>query len=193
MKYARQHGLTKRESEIADGLAQGLTNKQIAAKLGISPFTIRDALSSVFRKLEVKNRLEAALVLIRNSTPSPLHLSDSALNRELLESSWSAKHAPLVQHFEKRKDAMRNIQVSELMELPRSRFETVEATTASRKSQIVEMTANEIDSVSGGDAYADGLMCVGGFVGYLASDGLLALTGWGLAAMGACYAWYQDF
>lgn len=85
MEHARQHGLTRRESEIANRLTQGLTNKQIAAELGISPFTIRDMLSSIFRKLEVGNRLEAALVLTKNSVPDALHLSDSSLNRKLLE------------------------------------------------------------------------------------------------------------
>ncbi|HKS13523.1 MAG TPA: LuxR C-terminal-related transcriptional regulator [Pseudomonas sp.] len=59
--------LTPRELEIVRLLARGLTNKQIAAALAISDFTVRDHLTRVFRKAQVSSRLELI-------TRLPLHL-----------------------------------------------------------------------------------------------------------------------
>ena len=53
--------LTKREQEIMILLVQGMSNKDIAARLGNSPFTVRDSLSTIFRKLQVTNRMEAVI------------------------------------------------------------------------------------------------------------------------------------
>jgi len=50
--------LTKREREIIDLIAQGLKNKEIAARLSISPATVRHHLSAIFAKLEVPDRLK---------------------------------------------------------------------------------------------------------------------------------------
>lgn len=43
-------GLTKREAELCTLLVQGLTNEAIAARMGISPGTLRNMVSSVYRK-----------------------------------------------------------------------------------------------------------------------------------------------
>lgn len=55
--------LTVREKEIADCLALGFSNKQIAWKLGISNQTVRNHLSVIFIKLNVRNRTQAALLI----------------------------------------------------------------------------------------------------------------------------------
>lgn len=52
-------GLTDREADILLGIAQGRTNKQIAASLYVSPFTVKTHLQHLYRKLEVENRTEA--------------------------------------------------------------------------------------------------------------------------------------
>jgi DNA-binding CsgD family transcriptional regulator len=52
-------GLTNRETEILVGIAQGRTNKQIAANLYVSPFTIKTHLQHVYRKLGAESRTEA--------------------------------------------------------------------------------------------------------------------------------------
>lgn len=52
-------GLTNREAEILLGVAQGKTNKQIAASLYVSPFTVKTHLQHVYRKLGVESRTEA--------------------------------------------------------------------------------------------------------------------------------------
>jgi LuxR family maltose regulon positive regulatory protein len=51
--------LTNREFEILDLLAQRLRNKEIAAKLFISPGTIKSHLNNIYRKLNVTGRLQA--------------------------------------------------------------------------------------------------------------------------------------
>jgi len=51
--------LTNREREILALLADGLGNKQIAARLGISPNTVKTHLELLFEKLGVSSRAEA--------------------------------------------------------------------------------------------------------------------------------------
>ena len=55
--------LTVREREIAECLCDGLSNKQIAAKLHIALPTVKNHVHSVLGKLEVSHRTEAARAL----------------------------------------------------------------------------------------------------------------------------------
>jgi pimeloyl-ACP methyl ester carboxylesterase/DNA-binding CsgD family transcriptional regulator len=52
-------GLTAREREILDLIAQGLANPGIAERLGISPHTLRNHISSIFDKIGASTRAEA--------------------------------------------------------------------------------------------------------------------------------------
>lgn len=54
----RSSPYTARQTEILVLLAQGRTNKQIAAELGISDFTVRDHVSSLLRLCGATNRTE---------------------------------------------------------------------------------------------------------------------------------------
>jgi signal transduction histidine kinase/DNA-binding CsgD family transcriptional regulator len=53
--------LTSRERDVLAGVAAGLTNKQIAARLGISDRTVQFHLGNVLSKLGVASRTEAAV------------------------------------------------------------------------------------------------------------------------------------
>jgi DNA-binding CsgD family transcriptional regulator len=53
--------LTPREAQILDAIADGLTNKAIARRLGISLHTVKFHLESVFRKLGARTRTEAVV------------------------------------------------------------------------------------------------------------------------------------
>jgi DNA-binding NarL/FixJ family response regulator len=55
--------LTSREKEAAEQAAKGLSNKEIARILDVTPRTVKAHLASVFEKLQVKDRLHLALVL----------------------------------------------------------------------------------------------------------------------------------
>ena len=56
--------LTRREKEILALVAGGLKNRQIGDKLHISERTVKVHLNNVFRKIEVEDRLQAALYAI---------------------------------------------------------------------------------------------------------------------------------
>lgn len=51
--------LSEREQQVLALIAAGATNAEIAADLDISPHTVKDHASSVYRKLGVRNRSEA--------------------------------------------------------------------------------------------------------------------------------------
>jgi len=51
--------LTPREAQVLDAIADGLTNKAIARRLGISLHTVKFHVESVFRKLGASTRTEA--------------------------------------------------------------------------------------------------------------------------------------
>ena len=54
--------LTPREREILEGLAAGLSNKEIGEKLFLSEKTVKHYMTNVLQKLQVRNRVEAALL-----------------------------------------------------------------------------------------------------------------------------------
>ncbi len=54
------HGLTKREVQIADLAAQGLSNREIGDRLSLSDRTVEHHLSAVFAKIGVRSRVELA-------------------------------------------------------------------------------------------------------------------------------------
>jgi two-component system response regulator DesR len=51
--------LSDREREVLDLIAQGATNPEIASRLFLSPHTVKEHTSSLYRKLKVRNRAEA--------------------------------------------------------------------------------------------------------------------------------------
>ena len=58
---AEVEGLSPREREILELLAEGFPNKQIAARVGLTDGTVRWHLRHVYNKLHVRSRTEAAL------------------------------------------------------------------------------------------------------------------------------------
>ena len=52
--------LSAREDEVLASLAGGLTDREIAERLGISPRTVETHVGSILRKLGVRNRAQAA-------------------------------------------------------------------------------------------------------------------------------------
>jgi DNA-binding NarL/FixJ family response regulator len=55
--------LTVRERQVLDYLSCGLTNREIAAKLGVSVKTVKQHVTLLFAKIGVRNRVEATAVL----------------------------------------------------------------------------------------------------------------------------------
>ncbi|AUY33042.1 MULTISPECIES: response regulator transcription factor [Pseudomonas] len=63
--------ITEREHDVIHCLSKGLTNKEIGQQLGISQHTVRDHLSSVFKKLNISSRIELAILI--NASKVPAH------------------------------------------------------------------------------------------------------------------------
>lgn len=53
--------LTSREREVLDLIARGLSNQQIAERLGISGKTVRNHIGNIFDKLQVADRAQAVI------------------------------------------------------------------------------------------------------------------------------------
>jgi two-component system nitrate/nitrite response regulator NarL len=67
--------LSKREIEIVQSLAEGLTNREIAQRLGLSQHTVKNYLFRVFDKTGASNRIELLFMLLgRSSTTSTLNV-----------------------------------------------------------------------------------------------------------------------
>ena len=62
--------LTTREREILWHVAQGETNLQIAAQLGISVQTVKNHLTNIFEKLGTRRRSHAAALALGGSQPA---------------------------------------------------------------------------------------------------------------------------
>ena len=58
-------GLSDRESEVLEALCQGMSNKEMAEVLFVSPETIKSHVSTVIGKLGVKDRTQAVISAIR--------------------------------------------------------------------------------------------------------------------------------
>ncbi len=59
--------LTERERQILEGMASGLSNKEIGQKLFLSEKTVKHYITNILQKLQVRNRVEAALLAQKNA------------------------------------------------------------------------------------------------------------------------------
>ena len=63
--------LSKREEDVVHFVAEGLTNREIAERLGLSQHTIKNYLFHIFDKLGVSNRTELLFMTLGHDTPTP--------------------------------------------------------------------------------------------------------------------------
>jgi len=54
--------LTHREEQILENISRGLSNKEIGDELGLTEKTVKHYVTNVLQKLQVRNRVEAALL-----------------------------------------------------------------------------------------------------------------------------------
>lgn len=59
--------LTKREYEVLTLIAEGMNNREIAEKLFISEKTVKNHVSNIFKKINVADRVQAAIFTFRNN------------------------------------------------------------------------------------------------------------------------------
>lgn len=60
------HIYTKRECEVLQLLAEGMSNRMIAQTLDISEKTVKNHISNIFKKMNVNDRTQAVITAIRN-------------------------------------------------------------------------------------------------------------------------------
>ena len=61
--------LTDRERQILEGVANGLSNKEIGGQLHLTEKTVKHYMTNILQKLQVRNRVEAALIARRSVPP----------------------------------------------------------------------------------------------------------------------------
>jgi DNA-binding NarL/FixJ family response regulator len=62
--------LTERQREVAELVAQGLSNEEIAGRLFLSPATVKSHLAAVMRRLDVSTRTRLAILVNRDHSPA---------------------------------------------------------------------------------------------------------------------------
>ncbi|MDP9245947.1 MAG: response regulator transcription factor [Chloroflexota bacterium] len=63
---AAARNLTKREREILSLVAEGMSNREIAERLVLSPETVKSHVAAILEKLGVSDRTQAAIYAVRN-------------------------------------------------------------------------------------------------------------------------------
>ncbi len=59
-------GLTEREAELISLVAEGLNNKEIASRLFLSEGTVRNTITTILEKLELRDRTQLAIFYYKN-------------------------------------------------------------------------------------------------------------------------------
>jgi DNA-binding NarL/FixJ family response regulator len=66
------HTLTDREREVLNGVLEGMTNRRIAANLGLSEGTVKATIQALFRQFNVHMRSQLVRAAVEGSTRSPI-------------------------------------------------------------------------------------------------------------------------
>ncbi|MFC6648258.1 MULTISPECIES: response regulator transcription factor [Paenibacillus] len=61
------YGLTKSERAVVTSIAEGLTNKEIAAKLFLSEGTVKNYITDILSKLGVRDRTQIAILYLKST------------------------------------------------------------------------------------------------------------------------------
>jgi two-component system nitrate/nitrite response regulator NarL len=84
--------LSARETDVVRGVADGLTNREIAQRMKVTEHTVKNYLFRVFDKLGVSSRVEIVLYAFRNGN-TPHNISSRRLSRSTAASSRVAARA----------------------------------------------------------------------------------------------------
>jgi DNA-binding CsgD family transcriptional regulator len=97
--------LSERELEVVRSLAEGLTNREIGERLGLSRHTVKNYLFRIFDKIGVSSRMELLHLTLRQSASSqnsqPMHdpVSDFELCRKEAEDGSPQAQVDLAERY----------------------------------------------------------------------------------------------
>jgi two-component system, NarL family, nitrate/nitrite response regulator NarL len=76
-KQITLNSLSQRERQVAEAVARGSTNKEVARVMGITERTVKAHLSAAFEKLGVRDRMQLSLIVngVEDSTATPQKIS----------------------------------------------------------------------------------------------------------------------
>jgi DNA-binding CsgD family transcriptional regulator len=80
--------LSRRELEVVRHAGEGLANKDIADKMGLSEHTVKNYLFRAFEKVGVSSRVELLFYMLRHDKVAPI--ASAVTESELLASSYKA-------------------------------------------------------------------------------------------------------
>ena len=61
-----KYGISEKENEIVELVAEGFSNKEISSKLYLSEGTVRNYLSNILEKFELRDRTQLAVFYYKN-------------------------------------------------------------------------------------------------------------------------------
>jgi len=105
--------LSERERQVIEHLAGGMTNREIAQALNLSPHTVKNYLFRIFDKLGVSNRTELLYFTMNNSQAQPLRTAKEESHSfsatiEAAEAGDPSAQLRLAAHFCQIKDVQNN-------------------------------------------------------------------------------------
>ena len=105
--------LSERERQVIQHLAGGMSNREIAQALGLSPHTVKNYLFRIFDKLGVSNRTELLYLTMNNSQAQPARNGNGKSNAfsaviEAAEAGDPSAQLRLAEHFCQIKDVQNN-------------------------------------------------------------------------------------
>ena len=105
--------LSERERQVIQHLAGGMSNREIAQALGLSPHTVKNYLFRIFDKLGVSNRTELLYLTMNNSQAQPLRTANGESHSflaiiEAAEAGDPYAQLRLAEHFCQIKDVQNN-------------------------------------------------------------------------------------
>jgi DNA-binding NarL/FixJ family response regulator len=86
--------LSARELEVVRCVAEGLSNREIAQRLGLREHTVKNYLFRIFDKLGVSSRVEVVLYALGNQAPSAKAEPAVASKKDISAASFSSRPDP---------------------------------------------------------------------------------------------------
>lgn len=75
-----RHELSHRESEVAEAVTKGLSNKEVADKLFVSEKTVKFHLTNIYKKMRIRSRSQLIVTCIPTMTVTETSPTEASAN-----------------------------------------------------------------------------------------------------------------